>query len=865
MLAVVVFVVSLGTWAAEVDLETARKAYDSGRYGECIRQGQEALKSKVQLEDWVTLLADALLAKGQNLEALSVAANTLADEPRSLRLRWSARQALIATGQAVAAEEMAAEIQRLFSSQYWRYRNARDLVVFGRVALASGMEPKLALDRVYDAAKKADPKCPDPYLASGELALEKHDFALAARFFQEGSKQLPENPDIQLGLARAYAPSDPRLMLNYLEKALELNSNHVGSLLLLADYNIDAEDYPEAEKLLSRIEAVNLSHPEAWAYRAVIAHLHNQPEAETKARDRALKSWPSNPRVDYLIGLKLSQKYRFVEGAAGQRKALAFAPDYLPSKSQLAQDLLRLGEETEGWHLADEVQRADGYDVAANNLVTLREVLTKYQTLTNDHFILRMHPREASVYGQRALSLLEQARTRLCENYGLEFSKPVLVEMFHEEKDFAVRTFGMPENNGFLGVCFGHVITANSPGAKPGGQFNWESMLWHEFCHVVTLQLTKNKMPRWISEGISVYEERQANAAWGERLNPRYREMILGEDLTPISRLSGAFMAPKSPLHLQFAYYESSLVVQFLSERFGPEKLLIILKDLGQGTDINDTLAKHTLPMNELEHEFEAYAREIANGMAPGLDWKKASSEQIAVVPRGRRPAGPDAGTNAAAELPEGAWELWAKLRPTNYWVMLRRAERYATEKKWAEAKPVLQKLVELYPDATGPASPYRTLALTHRELGETNSERQVLMVLAAKDDEAQDAYVRLMELATETEDWPTVLTNAQRYLAVNPLAPLPYRFLARGSEASNDLPAAIEAYRALLQLDPPNPADLQFRLAKLLHQEGSPEARRHLLEALEEAPRFREALRLWRQMREDDARKTSRTEETFQ
>ena len=33
----------------------------------------------------------------------------------------------------------------------------------------------------------------------------------------------------------------------------------------------------------------------------------------------------------------------------------------------------------------------------------------------------------------------------------------------------------------------------------------------------------------------------------------RYREMLLGDDFTPISKLSGAFLGPRSPLHLQFA------------------------------------------------------------------------------------------------------------------------------------------------------------------------------------------------------------------------------------------------------------------------------------------------------------------------
>ena len=44
---------------------------------------------------------------------------------------------------------------------------------------------------------------------------------------------------------------------------------------------------------------------------------------------------------------------------------------------------------------------------------------------------------------------------------------------------------------GFLGVCFGSVITANSPASQSASPANWQSVLWHEFCHVVTLQKTK--------------------------------------------------------------------------------------------------------------------------------------------------------------------------------------------------------------------------------------------------------------------------------------------------------------------------------------------------------------------------------------
>src|SRR5205823_2601394 len=160
--------------------------------------------------------------------------------------------------------------------------------------------------------------------------------------------------------------------------------------------------------------------------------------------------------------------------------------------------------------------------------------------------------------------LLEEAQARLCAKYNPNLTWPVLVEMFAEQKDFAVRTFGMPENHGFLGVCFGPVVTANSPASRPGQHFNWEAMLWHELCH----------------------------------------------DLTPVSKLSAAFLTPKSGAHLQFAYYESSLVVQFLAEQFGFDKLAAILRDLGEGITINEAIEKHTAPMAKIENDFAAFAKQ---------------------------------------------------------------------------------------------------------------------------------------------------------------------------------------------------------------------------------------------------------------
>ena len=790
------------------------------------------------------LLCKALLATGQYAEAREAATNALAQDRWNVQLCWQAREALLSNGQTNAAAEQVENIVRMVSGHPRDYADAASLVVFGQAVLLKGADPKRVLNTLLDAAKRADPGLREIYLAGGALGLEKHDFALAAKQFEEGLRRFPDDPDLHYGLARAYAPSDPALALSAIESALQRNSNHVASLLMLAEHSIDAEDYPEAERFLGRVQAVNPWQPEAWAYRAVLAHLRNEQKAEETARNNALKFWPANPRVDYLIGLKLCQNYQFAEAAAHQRQARQFDPDYLPAKAQLAQDLLRLGEETEGWQLAEEVQRQDGYDVEAYNLATLHDTLGKFVTLTNRDFLVRMSRHEADVYGARVLELLGRAKTNLCAKYGLQLEQPALIEIFPEQKDFAVRTFGMPADPGYLGVCFGNVITANSPGARLGHPWNWQAMLWHEFCHVVTLHLTRNRMPRWLSEGISVYEEGQANPAWGQRMNPRYREMVLEGELSPVSKLSGGFLTPRSALHLQFAYYQSALVVEFIVQRFGLDHLKAILSDLAEGLQVNQALERHTAPMQKLEEDFAAFARQRAEQLAPGLDWTKPEPAQpgAAALLSGlsdRQKARPSARSGLPTNVPRDS------LSRTNFYALVEQATQLVREKKFTEAKAPLEKLLDLYPDQTGSDSPYAMLAEVHQALGETNAERQTLARWAERDDEAAKACLRLMELDAAAQDWKAVELNALRYLAVDPLVAPPYRFLAEAAERTGDIPTAIQAYRTWLQLDPLDPADMHFHLAELLHRTGDPEARLHVLQALEEAPRHRAALRL--------------------
>jgi tetratricopeptide (TPR) repeat protein len=332
-------------------------------------------------------------------------------------------------------------------------------------------------------------------------------------------------------------------------------------------------------------------------------------------------------------------------------------------------------------------------------------------------------------------------------------------------------------------------------------------------------------MPRWLSEGISVYEEKQANPVWGQSMNARYRRMILDGELVPVSRLSGAFLNPPSPLHLQFAYYESSLVIEYLVETFGLQVVTGILADLSTGRSIDTALKRHVGCLDALDEAFAAYAMKRAQELAPGADW-----ESPELSPDG-----------ALGELQE-----WCRLHPRNIEGLTLLAMRLLEARRWGEAKQPLEALLKLYPENTGTANPYLMLATVHRELGEAEAERAVLERLAARSADASGAYLRLVELCEAAGDWEGGARNAERVLAVNPLLRAPYRSLARAAEALGDPDRAIRANRALLGLDPRDPAGTHFRLASLLKETGDLEAaHRHVLMALEEAPRFRAGHRM--------------------
>ncbi|MDP6794497.1 MAG: tetratricopeptide repeat protein [Verrucomicrobiota bacterium] len=814
--------------ARAATLKEAREFFAIGEFAKAIESCEQAIAEKEYDSGWRLLLLRARLATGQYPEAKQFATQLLEDYRYRYNAEalWLFHLAYEANGDTESAGQMLQIIMQFLNGQRG-ISDENTLVYIGRALLKAAVsDPKQVKENLFDRVLKSSPDNREALLAVGELALAKRDFKLAGRTFTKAIGHYPEDADLLYGLAKAYAESDPSQMEEPLHTAMFNNPDHVPSLLLQAHNQADAEQYDVANGILKAIFKVNPHHAASWALQAALHIIRNEPTRAEKARANGLKYWKTNPLVDHEIGKKLSSKYLFAEGAAHQRQALKFSKDYIPAKTQLAQDLLRLGEDEEGWRLAGEAHEADGYDVTTFNLLTLHDSLKKYVTIERNGFLLRMTRDEAALYGDEAIDLLTEARGLFSKKYDTQVEGPVIVEIFPEKKDFAVRTFGIPGGDGYMGVCFGKLITANSPKSLVGFQQNWQSLLWHEYCHVITLQKTRNKMPRWFSEGISVYEERLRHRSWGEQMTPEYRDFILNGEMTPLERLSMAFLVPKSPEHMQFAYYQSSLVVEYLVEHFGEACISNILRDLGEGVFINIAIEQHAAPLAKLEEGFTAFATGLAKAFAPEADLAKPTPLEVNPLDK-----------NAIVD--------WLEANPDNIWALNNTCANLIEEEKFLEAIPLIERSIRLHPRQRGGGSPYGMLARAHRELGQAEDELAVLEQWAAIEDAATKLYGRLMEIHAERENWEAVDRLAKRFFSANPLSPIGHRYMALSAQQSGNTAATIRPLKRLLLLDPADPVDLHFRLATALADTAPAEAKRHILQALEDAPRFRAAQKL--------------------
>lgn len=765
------------------------------------------------------LLGEVYLARGRYDEALALLDRVLARPVWPGRIRASVQKGH-ALWQMGRIEQARALLQRLYEeAREPDLRSAEDLTWMAR-ALALLDRPHEAND-LYAEAIAREPAFREAYLQAGELFLEKYNYADAASFFRDALRLNPRCARAHVGLARSRRIESGGEAWALVQRALELNPHLVEAHDLAAALLLETGEIEAAERHLQEALRVNPHSLSTRTLRAVAFYVQDR-WADFREEIRQVES--RNPRYGELYAVLAefaAFNRRYPEAVQFAQQAIERSPWLWRAWATLGLNLLRTGREREGRDVLERAFAGDPFNVWVKNTLDLLDSLRSYQETVTEHFLIRMAPRESPVLAPLVAELLERAYGELTERYGFRPEGPIIVELFPNHEDFAVKTIGLP-GLGALGACFGRVIAMDSPSARPRGSFNWASTAWHEFVHVITLQATAYRIPRWLSEGISVYEERRARPGWGHRWTLDFLRAFGEGRFVPLRDLEAAFLRPPTPQALSLAYFQASLVVQFLLERFGFERLRLMLSLYRDGARTEEVFVKALgLTTEELDQLFRA---ELARRMGPYV-----ARRDLSLLRR--------------SDVTEEELRAALARDPENVAAHLRLGQMLRDRGQIESAIAHLREAIRLLPFHVGPGSAYEALAAILEERGDHAEALSVLQQWAAYEEAAPELQWRIFRLALKLGKRAEAEAALEALLSIIPLdrevqAQVGAFFLERHQPER-----AVRAFSALLHLNPPDRAEAHYQLARALLAQGArAEARREVLRALEIAPGFEKA-----------------------
>ncbi|MGE0441540.1 MAG: tetratricopeptide repeat protein [Gemmatimonadales bacterium] len=752
------------------------------------------------------------LGRADSLFAAAAAA------PSPLRTRASARRAevLVARGnlrEALgAADGLAVALERSESN------TAGDWLALGIAYRILGREqPDQFKDALValDNAVEADSTLVEAHLRLGELFLEKYQAPDAKKSFAEALRRDPGNARAQLGLAMvAQFEGAPHREL--FEQAAKAGPGLADAEAWLARLDLDTESFAAAAGLAGKAIALDSANLSAWAVLATAALLTGD-SAGSRAAEAGVLRHNRAPAAFYAaMAEAMARQRRYAEAARLAARGVAADGRDPAALTALGTNELRLGAIDSGRAHLERAFARDPYHVWNKNTLDLLDELAKYRTVRSGRFEFVAAPAEVDLLTLYLAPLLERAFDSLSARYRYSPPTPVRLEIYRRHADFSVRTVGLA-GIGALGVSFGSTLAMDAPSARPVGEFNWASTAWHELTHAFTLGATDHKIPRWFSEGLSVLEERRARQGWGAQASTAWVAALKGNRLNPLSRFNDGFVRPRHPADVSFAYYQASLLCEYLESAFGFESITKMLAAYRRGMGTEAAFRDGTgLPMDELDKRFSAW---LMGRFATPLQSVGTFGDSTATP-----------GELQALMITAGGFMKTGQID---------------------QAIAALEKADKMFPDMADDDSPAWALARLYKDKGDDARALEYLSRVTRYNESQYEANRLEAELRTAKGDAAGAFAALERAIYISPYDPAVHAAAAVAAAAAGNQAAAVRERRAVLALDPSDQAGAHYELAVALRDAGNPaEARREVLKALELAPSFEKAQSLLLELR---------------
>ncbi len=804
--------------AAETNL--LRAYFETGRYVEAEAAAKKFLIKTPVASSVRHELAEVFTATGRHTEAITEfeRAGAEAKAPAD-KLQCDLRRAevLELTGQ----EDRARPI---FESLVSYYKNKQPETAPELTAVARALVHLARFqdaNDIYREAIEGDAEYLPAHLFAGELYTETYNYGDAAQFLDNALKINPNSARAHLAVALNKRIEGGEDAPAALARALAINPNLVEALTYRAQLALESREYAQAAADIDKAFKIDPRSLDGHAARAAMLYLQERDfETEVTA---TLAINPHYGEILDLLSHYATITRRTSQAATFAKRATEISPRLWSAHLNYGMALLRLGQMDAGRAAVEKAFQGDPFNLWAKNTLDLLDAMKDYRETKHGQFLIKADAPESDVVGPYAVELLDEAAAKLTAKYKFTPQGPITVELFPNHEDFAVRTLGLP-GLGALGVCFGQVIAADSPSARPAGEFNWGSTLWHEYTHVITLQMTDYRIPRWFSEGLSVYEERRARPGWGDDWNPMFLRAFTDGRWHKIANLDAGFTSPRTPEDLGIAYFQASQVCEFIVDRFGFDailRMLTLYRDKAQTPEILSQVLKLS------ESDFDRAFKEYVDGKTrPMQDALKIES-------------------NLAASLTKEDVVKMLTVQDT-FALRLRAGHLFRADDDTENAVLHFRRAIELFPYYTADGNAYQTLAEIFEKKGDLRQAAEALSALIKYDENNMKALKSLVNLRLKLGDRAGALEALRLSFYVSPFEYAMHTQAGELSFESQQYDGALAEFRIALALNPPNVAEANFNVANAYHNLGKqPEAKHAVLRALEAAPSYEKAQEL--------------------
>lgn len=686
-----------------------------------------------------------------------------------------------------------------------------DVIAAGRAYVVLGARDPQAFHealQVFDRAAARDASNVESRLRAADLLLDKYNAPDALESYHAVLALVPGEPHALLGLARVASFSGEGNANIDVRRALAADPTLVPAHILLAQLHLEAEAYDSASASAARALALDSTSVRAWAIIGAIAWFRGDSAAFGRARAAAERAEPRSATFYAEIADAAAHQRRYGDAVVMARTAVR--TDSLSARAfgVLGENLLRTGAIDEGRASLERAFAIDPYNLWQKNTLDLLDRTRTFKTVNTARFQLVAPADESDYFAIYLGPLLEAAYDTFVVRYGYRPPTPIRVELYGRHADFSVRTVGLT-GLGALGVSFGNVLVLDSPRSRAIGELNYGSTAWHELAHTFTLGLSRFRVPRWISEGLSVLEERRAGHGWGAEVTPEFLAVYKGGAMPTASHINEGLVRPKFPAEISFSYYEASLVLAMIEAEHGVAAIRAMLSGYADGLDTPGMLHKVlAMTPEEFDRHFDAWLRARFARPLAVLD----SSD-------GRHPV-----TGAYMQMVTDGIRL------------LKAGQRDS-------ARAVLVRAQQEFPEDGSEDGPAWQLAALYRETGDARAAAIQVHAVTMRSETAANANDVEATLLLSLNDTTGAMQALERQQWIAPYDAAMHLRIAEVAERNADWRRAARERRAIVALDPADRLEARYQLARVLLRGGDRDgARRELLQVLEQAPAFEKA-----------------------